>query len=66
MCQICELVKSEATQLEQENIEILTGSYEENPTNCKSCGNELWLDGITDKIDLCHACYIKLNTKEKN
>ena len=66
MCQVCELVKSQATQLEQENLEILDGSYEDTPTNCKSCGKDLWLDKITDGIDLCHPCYIQLNTKGAN
>lgn len=31
---------------------------------CRNCGLELWRDQINDGIDLCHACYFKINTTE--
>jgi hypothetical protein len=32
---------------------------------CENCGLELWRDQINDGINLCHACYCKINLKEK-
>lgn len=27
--------------------------------NCLKCEKPLWVDGITDDIQLCHECYVK-------